>query len=946
MKKLLLLFCLLLTTLSCMAHDFEVDGIYYKITSSSFLSYTVEVTYRGDSYDLYSNEYTGSVTIPKSVTYNDYTYNVTTIGKRAFRNCTGLTSVTIGGNVYGIRAEAFRNCSSLTSITIPQNVSSIDYEVFQGCSSLSTIIVDEGNTTFDSRDGCNAIIETISNTLRVGCKNTIIPNSVACIGSGAFIGCNTLTSIEIPNSVTSIEGSAFEGCSNLSSINIPSSVTAIGTYAFEKCTSLSYVTLPNTMTRIREGIFSGCTGLTSAIIPSRIDTFENYVFEKCSGLKNVYCYAVEAPIATFNTFTGVTLSSVTLHVPDGSVDNYEAANIWSGFGNIVPLNDAFKVNGIYYNITSSTSPLTVAVHSSSNYTGSVTIPESVVYNGKSYTVTSIDDGAFENCTALTAVTIPSGITTIGKNVFSGCTALTSVTINSNAIASVDYDYESESYKLSDYFGTQVKHYAFGGEVKRIGNNVGEEFDEVETVIIGNGVIEIGYDVFYRCQSLKSVTIGNEVETIGDGAFAVCPSLESVTLGNKVSEIGEEAFCVCPSLTSLFIPASVAEIGEWAFADCGGLESIVVEAGNPTYDSRNNCNALIETESNTLLVGCANTNIPKDIESISEEAFGLCHGLKSVTIPASVSDIGEAAFYGCSKLEQIIVEEGNEVYDSRDNCNAIIETATNKLIAGCKNTTIPNSVTKIGDYALAGCTSLTSITIPNSVTDIGYGAFQDCSGLTSVTIPNSVTSIGGDVFYGCTGLTSVIIPNSVTSIGGYAFYGCTGLTSVTIPNSVTSIDGSAFYGCTGLSSVTIPNSVTSIGYYAFEDCTGLTSITIPNSVTSIDYYAFRGCTNLQSIYCLGETPAEMRYSFDEYTYEEAVLYVPYGSIDAYRNDTWGWGQFYDIREFDPTKVEDTSDIENSAVEKIYDLSGRSQQRMQRGINLIRMSNGKVRKIMVR
>ncbi|MBR5848065.1 MAG: leucine-rich repeat domain-containing protein, partial [Bacteroidaceae bacterium] len=181
---------------------------------------------------------------------------------------------------------------------------------------------------------------------------------------------------------------------------------------------------------------------------------------------------------------------------------------------------------------------------------------------------------------------------------------------------------------------------------------------------------------------------------------------------------------------------------------------VVESGNSVYDSRGNCNALIETATNTLIQGCKNTTIPNSVINIGNGAFRDCRGLTSVTIPDSVISIGDFAFRGCSGLTSIVVESGNSVYDSRDNCNAIIETATNTLVAGCKNTTIPNSVISIGNSAFCDCSSLTSVTIPNSVTSIGDYAFYDCRGLTSITIPNSVTSIGNSAFRYCYGLTSV------------------------------------------------------------------------------------------------------------------------------------------------------------------------------------------------
>ena len=259
--------------------------------------------------------------------------------------------------------------------------------------------------------------------------------------------------------------------------------------------------------------------------------------------------------------------------------------------------------------------------------------------------------------------------------------------------------------------------------------------------------------------------------------------------------------------------SVDSIGPYAFEKCSDLTSIT---------------------------------IPNSVKSIGGGAFLVCESLTSVTIPNSVTEIGVAAFASCKSLTSIVVEQGNVKYDSRDNCNAIIETASNTLISGCQNTTIPNSVTSIGSLAFANCYGLTSITIPNSVTSIGDYAFYYCSGLTSITIPNSVTSIGDKAFLGCIGLTSITIPNSVTSIGDSAFYCCAGLTSITIPNSVTRIGDGAFESCFDLTSITIPNSVTSIGWAVFLNCSSLTSITIPNSVTEIGSCAFEHCTSLTSV----------------------------------------------------------------------------------------------------
>ncbi len=306
---------------------------------------------------------------------------------------------------------------------------------------------------------------------------------------------------------------------------------------------------------------------------------------------------------------------------------------------------------------------------------------------------------------------------------------------------------------------------------------------------------------------------------------------------QVTSIGDYAFYYCRGLTSITIPSSVTYIGGGAFYNCSGLTSVT---------------------------------IPSSVASIGDSAFSGCSGLTSIDIPSSVTSIGNYAFCRCSGLTSIVVESDNSVYDSRNNCNAIIEKASNTLIAGCKNTKIPSSVTSIGYAAFYGCTGLTSIVIPSSVTSIGDWAFEGCSGLTSIVIPSSVTSIGDDAFYYCSGLTSITIPSSVTSIGGGAFVGCSGLTSIVIPSSVTSIGDYAFYYCSGLTSITIPSSVTSIGDYAFSYCSNLRDIT--SGITDVfetGQDAFSGCNN-------------------------ATLYVPKGLVDTYKSIA-DWNSISNIEE---------------------------------------------------
>ena len=347
-KSVFLILFVLLGLTTAWAYSFSAvaptgQTLYYSITSSTS-PYTVRVTYPG-FYSPYWSGYTqptGSLTIPSTVTYSGTTYSVTSIGDSAFHQCSGLTSVTIPNSVTSIGTAvfasdssltsvsipnsvtsigggAFYQCSGLTSVTIPNSVTSIGQSVFSGCSGLTSLVVTSGNTVYDSRNNCNAIIETATNTLIAGTMNTIIPNSVTSIGGWAFFDCSGLTSVTIPNSVTSIGDGAFFGCSGLMSVTIPNSVTEIGWFAFFGCSGLTSVTIGNSVTSIGDGAFSDCSGLT-----------------EITSHPNV------APLLGTNVFSGVS-RSIPVHIPCGSSMSYYSQ--WSYFSNFVE-NRAFTFSAV------------------------------------------------------------------------------------------------------------------------------------------------------------------------------------------------------------------------------------------------------------------------------------------------------------------------------------------------------------------------------------------------------------------------------------------------------------------------------------------------------------------------------------------------------------------------------------------------------------------------
>lgn len=899
-ERILLLALMLILPLTAFAwydgwdggYDFEVDNIYYEIVSETPSKVRVcSKSWGGvdvSSVIMYSSDYHGNLVIPSEVTYNEVTYVVSALCWNAFLGCSELESITIP--------------SSITNIT------ATDYYCYYeggyghlqyGSNGIKSIKVVEGNPVFDSRNDCNAIIETATNRLISGCDNTVIPNSVTSIGTSAFVNCKELTNICLPNGITEIGKSAFAGCSNLSVIEVPNSVTSIGSFAFWEtgltefvfpnsissiesgifcstplisieipnsvttigstafagCTELTKIDIPNSVISINWEAFYGCSGLTSIIIPASVTQIGSYTF--CgTNLLDIVCEALTPPSISYtsnnynvqNTFD--CYNRATLYVPRKSYDVYRNTNGWKQFRNIQSLAD-LEIDNLYYNVTSdSTVCLTYKSENLNSYIGDVVIPESVNYDGKDYVVNAIDDKAFYNCSGLTSITIPNTITTIGNYAFYGCSGLVSIDIP-------------------------------------------------------NSDITIGAYAFCNCTGLLNVNIPDSLSTIGIGSFLGCTGLTSLTIGKSVASIGNVAFSDCYNLKEL----------TWNAKNCtsnGSMSTSNIE--NVTIGSE----VVILPEEFLFGSKITEVSIPNSVTAISNSAFYGCTDLKSITIPNSVTAIGNSAFYGCADLKSITIPNS-------------VNTIGGSAFYGCYkliSVIIPNSVTSIGDKAFYGCGALCAIEIPNSVASIGNYVFQYCNNLKTITIPNSVSSIGNYAFYGCSGMMSVDIPSSVTTIGSNAFYNCNALSKVTIsdvaawcniifedntanplyyshhlylnnqeikhldiPDGVTAINNYAFINGTSFIDLSFPYTLESIGTSAFEGCKRLTNVSMGLSVTVIGPSAFRDCTAISSVTCMAPTPPTMAAfnCFDNDCYDWASLYVPGDKVDEYKSTTY-WNKF--------------------------------------------------------
>ena len=562
-----------------------------------------------------------------------------------------ITSVIIEEGVTNIGKGAFYKISSLLSVTIPSSVTSIDYCAFYECTSLVSVTIQEGLISLDASafNGCSAL------------TSAPIPNSVTSIGNSAFKNCSSLSSLTIPNGVETIGSSAFESCSGLTSVTIPNNVTRINEQAFRYCSSLTEVTIPGSVTRLSSFAFANCSALTSVVISEGVEIIDMAAFQKCSHLTTVtfpssvtdiyvhsftFCSAITdiyvswtENIPYWNNITNRSpQSGITLHIPCGTEELYNAASGWNGYTIVdeIVASGTCGADGDNLTWTLCDGTLTISgTGAMANYPAMnmpwkdyrTSITSVIISEG----VTTIGAHAFNGCSHMTSLTVPASLTTVGQNAFTSCWAMESVYISDlEAWCNIDFGtYDSSPFSRNGY-----SNYVGGGDLY-------VNDTKVTTLTIPDGIMEIKHDAFYGFAGITDIEF-NQVTTIGNSAFDGCHGLTEVTIPEGVTAIGQYGFAYCSHLQSISIPASASSLGTSMLAANNMLTDIHVQWTENIPAWPDNFTKKNPQSSITLHIPCAAIELYQDADGWKDYTIEGEGGPFTITVTTDDASMGSVA----------------------------------------------------------------------------------------------------------------------------------------------------------------------------------------------------------------------------------------------------------------------------------------------------------------
>ncbi|MBQ9531405.1 MAG: leucine-rich repeat protein [Eubacterium sp.] len=704
---------------------------------------------------------------------------------------TGLTSITIPDSVKTIRVGAFGSCK-ITSVRIPANVTELGENPFSSCKELESIEVDENNKVYDSRNNCNAIIETSTNKLVTGCKNSEIPNDVSTIGKKAFFYCIGLLSVSLPDSIKTIEDSAFEWCANLAVVSLSENLEVIGEKAFCFCKLSNVLCIPETVTSIGSEAFSYCSRITEIVIPNYyceiydsartipenaviksycVDSSAEKYANKYSrtfeslGHKSLDLISVTNPTCTEQGYSTYNCSSCG----QTFYDNYTETIPHSWDAGVVTTESTCSQEGVKtYTCTECSAMKTEAIpvdSSNHNYTAAVIDPSCTERGYTKHTCSLCGNTYNSDYTETIPHSWDAGVVTTestcsqeGVKTYT-CTECSATKTEAIPVDSNKHSYTSEVIAPScTEQGYTIYTCSFCGNTY-VDDYVDATGHDYLPTVTSATCLAGGYTT-YTCSKCGDSYVDNETAA-GDHSWNDGEILKAATY----SETGSVKYTcsVCGETKTEdinYITGTCGEDVHYSFEIATG--TLTLSGSGPMASYEYSKSPFYENHSIKHLV------IEEGVTSVCLYAFTGCKKMESAVIPASLTRVSYCAFSWCTSLTSITVNEENPVYDSRNNCNAIIRTADNLLITGCKTTVIPDTVTAINECAFYGCNEMKHITIPNSVTRLGELSFYRCEALEKITIPNSVTRIDGGAFLGCKKINHFVIPDSVSSIGSDSF----------------------------------------------------------------------------------------------------------------------------------------------------------------------------------
>jgi hypothetical protein len=618
--------------------------------------------------------------------------NVKEIGPGSFDKFTGLITVTGCSGVEKIEASAFQSCTALKNASFIK-VKEIGYRAFKGCTALETIglgAVNEQEIGEEAFDGCTAL------------SGSIPVNGT--VGRCAFRNCEKITKVDISTTADSIGPAAFIGCSELETIEFNGNTKLrIGNRAFYG------------IKKVRTLLVGGVSIGEDAFSKDEND------LDQPEGLESV----------TFSPSVKIIGSSAFRWW--GSLKHLDLGTSVEFIGN-----NAFTECGM----------------------------EAVQFSPE---VKIIDSYAFYECPNLKKVEIPKKTKIIGNSAFYKCPKLTEVTMTG-----VDSIADAAFYKCEE-----LTSIALGDSLRFLGNYAFEGCTKIEGHIKFPKPLEyIGWKNFSGCRKITGIDLSDELKGIGWEAFRECSGITKLTLPGKLEAVADGAFYNCWNIESkLVFPATMKNIGFRAFHNCEKLQGIDLKHASE-----------LESIGFQAFYGCDGLTgelwIPDAVTTVGKEAFWFCSGINSLYIGASLTEVGENAFisFPSGNLTSIIVNKNNPKYDSREDCNAMIETATNTLYKGCCRSFIPQSVTAIGDDAFQGCDIIGEINIPDGVTSIGDDAFAHCYRLREIPQLYSIVTIGDQAFEACYSMPGIIFGSQLKEIGRAAFNACVNLQHATFKSS--------------------------------------------------------------------------------------------------------------------------------------------------------------------